>query len=535
MKKKNKKSKQKKQQLKKQKNFSELFDKIINYKYLGIVLAAINFVGMLFISLMYHKVADYGVETDFFWGYVPHAKKFLSGIIEIDSFRGPVYPAVLGIVKLITSDFFVAGVLIAVLSASFVIFFTFEIQKRIFSPAIAFVVTLLLAFNPIFVQYSYSAGTDMFFGAIVTSAIYFFFKNKQVNYKNIMIAAFLSGLAYLTRYNGVFLLGLIFIILFVNYWNLIWAKRLKISAIFFVVFFITITPWGIYCLSKKGSFFYNENYKNIAYELYGKGKIQWDKFWFKESNQFSSLTDVIKRDPEKFTSKMSANVVSHFMYDMQRLMGWFVGAFVALGILLLLIRNPKKYWKSRENAYYLMNIFFFGILLLVFYSERFSIFLIPFYAVIAVQPFLREEFKLTRKIPKTAGYVILIALCVITLSKSISFNSSRIFSGPRQMLVMRDWFEKNMPGLESGKKIAARKPHVAYYLNMDFYLLPLVNSYEELISKLRKDKVDYLFFSPMEAMVRRKMEYLLDPKSNHPGLKVVLYFKNPPAVLYKVE
>jgi hypothetical protein len=529
-----KKSKKKLQSKKSNGSLDESLKKVLQSSYLGLVIAVLYFVTLLIISLLYHKVGDYGIETDFFWGYVPHAKSFINGDLQIDAFRGPLYPIVLSLVNLIISNYFTSGILIGVLSASILIYITFELVKKIFSPIVSLFVVLLLAFNPIFVQYTYSAGTDMMFNLLAAATLFFFFKDKELNYKDIIIAAVIGGLSYLTRYNGVFLLGFVFIILFVNYQNNNWLQRIKSSSVFVAVFILTFTPWGIYCLNEKGSFFYNENYKNIAYELYGKGKISWDQFWFSESSNFTSLFDVIGRDPLLFMSTTIGNFGEHFLLDMERLMGWYVGAFIVLGFILLLISNPFKNWKSREIGYYLSNMFFFALLTLVFYSERFSIFLISFYSVIAIQPFFREKFTVNKRIPSKLVYLILIALMAVTLAKSISFNSARINSGPQELLVLREWYEENIPESERGKKIAARKAHVAYYLGMDFVLLPMAKSYEELIQKLRQNNVDYLYFSTIEASMRRELQSLLNPKSNHPGLKVVVYFNNPPAVLYRV-
>ncbi len=102
------------------------------------------------------------------------------------------------------------------------------------------------------------------------------------------------------------------------------------------------------------------------------------------------------------------------------------------------------------------------------------------------------------------------------------------------MLVLQEWYNKNIPESERGNKIAARKPHVAFYLGMDFVLLPMVKTYDELIDELKKKNVDYLYFSGIEAAMRREFQTLLNPRSNHPGLKVVVYFNNPPAVLYRI-
>ena len=130
-----------------------------------------------------------------------------------------------------------------------------------------------------------------------------------------------------------------------------------------------------------------------------KEKCPWDQFWFSESSSFTSLFDVIGRDPFLFISTTIGNIGENFLLDMERLMGWYVGGFIVLGLILLLISNPFKNWKSRETGYYLSNLFFFALLTLVFYSERFSIFLISFYSVIAIQIFFSEKFTFNKRIP----------------------------------------------------------------------------------------------------------------------------------------
>jgi hypothetical protein len=516
------------------KSISSIFEIYISGKYTGLVIAAFYFVVVGLISFIFHTVGDYGIETDFFWGYVPSAKKFLSGEIPMDAFRGPLYPMVLAIFGFILGDFFHAGIFIAVLSASALIYVTFELLKKIFSTVISFFITILFVVNPVFIQYTYSAGTDMFFNALASLTLYFFFKNKELSYKNLILAAIFGGLSYLTRYNGIFLASFVFVILFVNSWNISWVQRIEASIIFAAVFIITFSPWGFYCLSEKGSFFYNENYKNIAYEVYGKGKISWDDFWFSESSKITSLTEVIFKDAGLFFSTVIANISDHFVSDMERLIGWHLGVFVFLGLTLLIISNPFKKWKSQETGYYLVNLFFFALLLVVFYSERFSLFLIPFYLVLAVQPLFFEKFKVAKFLPQILKYLLLTGLIVFTIVKSCSFNSENINSGPTELLTLGAWYEENVSPEMKGKTVAARKAHVAYYLDMDFKLLPMADSYEELISKLKESQVDYLYFGIAEAGLRRNFQFLIDPKGNHPGLEVMVYFKDPPSVLYRV-
>lgn len=510
------------------------FEEFISQKNTGLIISLIYFAVVGAISFIFHTVGDYGIETDFFWGYVPSAKKFLAGEIPMDAFRGPIYPMMLGIIGFILGDFFRAGILIAVLSASVVIYISFEILKKIFSPLISFFVTLLLAVNTVFIQYSYSAGTDMFFNALAATTLYFFFRKRELSYRDLILAAIIGGLSYLTRYNGIFLASFVFVILFVNYWKIDWTNRIKAALLFGIVFLVTFLPWGFYCLSDKGSFFYNENYKNIAFEVYGKGKMSWDDFWFSGRNDINSLAEVITKDTGLFFSTVIANVSDHFLKDMERLIGWHSGAFVIFGLFLLLISKPHKRWKEIETGYYVVNLFFFALLLVVFYSERFSIFLIPFYLLIAVQPFFVEKFKVSSIIPKTLKYVLLFALVIITFINSYSFNSENINSGPTELLELGEWYKTNVSQEMKGKTVAARKAHVAYYLDMEFKLMPMADSYDEFIKKLKESNIDYLYFGIAEAGFRNELEFLIDPRRNHPSLEVVVYFNNPPSVLYKV-
>ena len=523
-----------KQVRKKETSLQEIFTRLIEFRYDGIVIASLYFFIILIVSLLFHKVGDYGVETDFFWNYVPEAKNFINGNLIIDPFRGPFYPIILGILNLIFYNYFVTGIILGIFSASLVIFLVYELIRKLFSPLSAFFVVALLSVNPIFVQYSYSAGTDMLFNALATATLYFFFKDNKLNYQNLIIVSILAGLSYLTRYNGVFLFGFVFIILFVNYWDLSWVKRVKTSMIFISVFTLTFAPWGIFCFIKKGSFFYNENYKNIAYEVFGKGTIAWDQFWFEHSNSYSSLFGVIAMNPIKFFQTMIGNIAENFWSDMNGLMGIYVGAFTILGLILFFLTKPLTNWKSRVNGYYLANTFFFSLLLLIFYSDRFALFLIPVYAVLAVQPFLNDKFILYKKIPIQLGYFIVSLMVILTLSKSISFNSSRINSGPKDLIELKDWYNKNIPIEMRGKKLAARKPHAAYYLGMQFYLLPAADSYSEIIEQLKKNNVDYLYLNPTETGLRREYQPLLNPEKELQGLKTEIRLNNPSSVLYKV-
>lgn len=509
------------------------FPEAVNHRFAGPVLAALYFVVMGFIALKYHVVGDYNVETDFYWSYVPQAKHILQGTIPIEDFHGPAYPVILALIGLFTRDLFHAGVVLSTLAAAAALFFIFGLFKKLFRADIALIGTLLVAVNTTFVQYSYTAGTDMFFLALALASTFFLFKDDELNRRSLIIAAILSGIAYLTRYNGIFIVPAVpAAILLANPFRQEMKERVRTSALFVGVFFLTIAPWGVYCLIEKGSFFYSKNYLNIAYEMFAKGRIGWDQYWSVEAKQFTSLTQVIFADPGLFLSTLFRNVIEHASSDLGKLLGWHIGIFSLGGIILFIREKPSV----RVLSYFLLAFVFFGVLLLVFYGERFSLYLLPAYIALALraltwQRLAEYRFWKTLQVGGLIGFVLLIW----SGTNSLEFNRLTIDSGPQEVVVIGKWFEQNIGEGESGKVIIARKPHIAYYLDMQMQLFPYVETYAELVAEMKKTNASYLYFSVMEAGMRPQFRNLLDPRNAPPELRPLTYVAYPPAVLYKVQ
>ena len=505
----------------------------LQFKYLGFIIALIYCALVSWGAWVYHVVGDYNVETDFYWSYIPEAKSILHGIVSIEDFRGPIYPAMLGLFGGLTQDFFHSGVCISIISAGCFLVLLFYTWKTFAPPDIAFTGVLLVAVNPFFIQYSYTAGTDMFFNALLMASIFFLFKKGNPSVWEIAYSACFAALAYLTRYNGVFmLLAVPVVFLALNPFQSSLRRRIYVVAVFFAVFSLCIAPWGIYCFIEKGSFFYNKNYLNIAYEMFAKNRISWDQFWFSNSVQYTSLGQVAFSDPWLFFRTVANNVWEHFYYDMEKLLGWQCGVFVVLGLLALWKRRPAK----KEQAFWIVGLSFFSVLLLVFYGERFSLFLIPVYISMvlhALTVLQTESFR--AGVRMHLGMWITMVLTVWTLSQALSFNRTNIDSGPKEVLAIAEWFHKNIGTVPDTTVIVARKPHISYYLGMSMSVFPNISSMEELYQSLRQSHAQYLYFGIYEANMRPQFQRLLDP-SNAPGwLRPVAYTVDPPAVLYRVS
>jgi hypothetical protein len=144
----------------------------LQFEYLGFIVAGVYCTLLSWSAWAYHVVGDYNVETDFYWSYIPEAKSILRGIVSIEDFHGPIYPAILGLFGWVTKDFFHSGVCISILSAGCFLVLLFYTWKTFVPPDIAFAGVILVAINSFFIQYSYTAGTDMSFNALLMASIY---------------------------------------------------------------------------------------------------------------------------------------------------------------------------------------------------------------------------------------------------------------------------------------------------------------------------------------------------------------------------
>ena len=513
--------------------FPSWIQRFIQYPHFSWIFAAVYGLVILGVGLQYHVVGDYNVETDFFWSYVPEAKSILHKIFVIEGFRGPAYPVLLAGAGSLLGDFFRAGIVLSVFSAAGVLYLSHELFRRFFQPDIALFGTLLIAVNKTFIQYSYTASTDMVFNFVVTASLFFLLQSEQRRWLNIILSSIFAAIAYLTRYNGVFIVAAVpLILLFINCYDLQWKERWKTTAVFLGIFLLAITPWGIYCYKQMGSFFYNQNYLNIAYEMFAKGKIGWDQFWNIDSHNYHSLLQVVFSDPGKFIGTLFSNVYAHFTNDIKSLLLWPLGVASILGILVMWWEKPT----IREFSLLVYGVCFFGILLLVFYSERFSMFLLLIYVTLAIHTLTWK--KLTRV--RLWNYVqisVLISWIVLvwTFSQAYEFNMTNINSGPQEVPLIADWFIKNYGKGNESQLIVTRKPHIAYYLGMSMSGFPYVQNEEELRKQVKDSKASYLFFSTMEAYMRPQFQTWLDPRNAPSWLIPITYTISPPAVLYKVN
>ncbi len=494
------------------------------------ILLVLFFVILLSVNLSFHKIGDYGAETNFYALYVPQAQSILQGHMPIGDYHGPVYPLLLALAYLFFGNFLTAGIFLATASAALTVFLALKLLRRVFDAKKAAGAAALIALNPVFIQHSYSAGSDMLFVLLVTFSLYMLLKSDSFSWVGLLLASAAAAFAYLTRYNGIAIVAAAVIIIFIlNCWRLPLKKRILVCFVFVFLFLAAISPWGVYCFRQKGSFFFNQNYKTAACELYAQGKVTYEQFWFdKQTLNIDSFADVLTYDPILLGKRLIVNLARHFAKDMKWLMGWPLAVFVIIGLVGLVFTRPTRV----QYCFYIYSFLFFCVLLFVIYDPRYSLFLLLCYAILVMNGIQFVGNVLGGRQAETWIASVLIVWTALT---SFGFNRKTIASGPLEVEKAAAWYRQNIPPGERGKILLARKPHLAYYTGMEFRMIPLADSVDDLQEKVQRLQGDFLFVSPIEIFYRENLKGLLDPK-NAPGSFIPVYRDaNPPAVLYRIK
>ncbi len=487
---------------------------------------------MLFIGLRAHVVGDYAVETEFFGIFAPEAKRLLHGIMTIDASHGPVYPVVLAAATMLLGNAFVAGIVLAVISAAVMLGLTFALLRRLIGADRSLFVAVAMAVSATFVQFSYSVGPTMLFAAVLTLSAFMILRRQDRSVGDILIAGALAGVACLTRSDAAgAVIALVLGIVIVDPFRLDRNGRLKAAGIFLGGCAVIILPYELYRVAQTGSFFSAEYAVGIAREMY-RDRFSDDGAWLAEAAKYHSVFHVIAGDPVLFVRMIVRHLYEQFTGDMARLFGWQVGVFVVPGLILL--------WQERANRrlmmLFVMVLGLFGILLLSSREAGASLFLIPAYLTLATLTLTWKglyEYRFWNRVH--VGGVAAVVLVLWTFDVSFRFNRENIDAGPKEVVAIAGQFHGAYGEREDGRIVMARMPHVAYYLGMTQTALPSAPNEADLKAAMDTAHASYLFFSVMEAGLLPQCRELLDPRRAPAWLTPVARTVSPPAVLYRLR
>ena len=483
--------------------------------------------GLLFMALGPHRVGDYFTETDFYGGYAAGARALQSGHLDPSRYGvvGPGYELALALTGLVVRDLLLAAELLSVLSVvTGVVAWALLIARRV-DPRLAFAMTLFLATNGTLFRYGYSATTDAYAWALQALALHLLLARERP--RAALLAGLIAALAFLTRYSAVYLLPAGLAALLAG--GTLQPRRARAALLFAAGFAAPIVPWVLYSLAHGGSLALQLHH-NIAYDVFARAKgIAWDEYQRVLQPQFRTLWDVIARDPWAVARRELFNVWDHLRLDALALLGLAVALSALAGLALAALDGTlRRLWPL-----WLAGALAFLALVPVFYSERYSLPLLPVYAVLAAAAFSSPRFAFVVGRGGTMWLKPALALLPLAFAAQASARiQARVIDQlPVEVLESGRALRAHA---RPGDRVIARKPHIAFHGGVESLPFPFTKTLPELAAYAREHRARWLFFSWPEAELRPDYFFLLDTSAVIPGLTVRSATSGHPAILYEI-
>ena len=374
--------------------------------------------------------------------YIGMAKYIFSyGQIGLwEYFRPLLWPVLLGIGWKLQANIIFFGKLLEILFSLAIIFFTFEIARKIFNLRIAIFSSLLLAVNPLFFEFShiiYNEIPAIFFG-IFSVYLFILYREKRAVWILILSGVF-AACAFLARFPTGLIFGAIFIFLLIEFLiQLLKEKNLEYKEIvIFTASFIIITlPFFIF-----NYIIYNGNF---LYPITGAAKV---------------INEILITAPS-FNTKW-------YYYLAMLPYKSFILVFAILGLIILIYLLVKKF--KTDNKLLLILLFalpFAYYQIVTFKDIRYAIAYLPFLYIIAVYG-LYKITKLKTIIPK----IIIVAVIIIALIAGLTACYETVKFLPEQPEELNDYYNFFSPDKYYGSVVLSTTPYILP--NSDIKLIPL--------------------------------------------------------------
>ena len=488
-----------------------------------LLLLAMAFVLRIFLILFPEVIYSDGTE------YIRCAKLILSGNWG-GSKAPPLYPVLIALVSLFTSNFELAGIWVSVIFGTLVILPVFYLGREIFNEKVGILSALFAAVHPYLYLSSGSVLTESVYHFLLTTAVLFgWHAFRRGRFWDILLFSLFTSLAYLTRPEAI---GFLFIFCF-------WAffihppqekrhvlKRAGIAVLAILCFLIFSSPY-LYQLRKET----------------GRWEIS-KKF----SISVGSASETEVGSLESFTRTKKITLVSFIIEPLTVLkkigVGWFQALYkFQLGFhpLLFVLAILGFVWSmkgtsSKKGSFYLLSYFIFYLgLLLPFlwiarrYTSMISTIALPWASLgfISLTEWIAPRLKEGRWKRKFSVFFLLFVLIVI-------FIQGRVIHGRDHRLIHRElglWMKDH---LSKNDKIMSRLPQIAFYAEMPWVIMP-EKSYEEIIEAAHSKEVRYLIVDEkvrdpsvfLEKATQKELIRIRDWKNK--GDWLILFEVRPPA------
>ena len=469
-----------------------------------------------------HPVPLYQVETDLLGEYIPAARELLRGVIDPTHYtsKGVGYPLLLAAASaLCGGDFWLGARAINLAAAAAVALLCNRLCRHWFRSELALAVTLALLVNPVFIQASVEAATDLTALAIALASMLCLEAPEwpaspsepearaPSHTLRLALAGFLAGFAVITRPNfAVLPLAAIALLL-------IRRAPLKSIAGYAAACALPVAAWSWATAHHPGPHTVSQNALNVAYEFYGNSMR--DAFWGIGAQRFRSVFDVVRFDPLRFTLHWFRNMGTRWMQDVTQLLTLPIGIAAIAGIAL-------GGWRGRRGWPIALHfVLMYAALATVFYLPRFSLFLVPLYLVAAAwlvidafAPLIRNRGAAAPT--RIARWTVWLVLLFVVARQSLAAERAALAAAPVETRMAGEIVRRLTTG---NAPVMASKPHMAYFAGQPYVPMGSIASYAGLLDAAHRTGARFLFYSKPETDKCPQLLGLLTPEVRMPGLE----------------
>lgn len=318
------------------------------------------------------------------------------------------YPLLLHAAATAVTDYALAAKLLSLAAGVVALVFFYRASLRVFqTEGLPVLLTCFLAFDTAFFKTAMLDGTDM--PALAALSIFLFYLTELPGprVRPLFLAGLALGIGYLIRYSVLAALppALLAIGLLSRHHR---AERLNQAAALVGGYLLGAAPQLLLSLYVKGNPFFNEQFRNIWFGMYGKG--DWGSHW-KEAAAVNSLWQVVSQDPRLFLDNVSTNMSKVFfmhMFDYPFLFLSWTGVVLVLAL---------KDWRMRMAAPILCMIGLGAAVSMAFVYWRLGIPALPGLILLSGLPFawLGRLWMQQERISETVRKVVVAAVVSVCL------------------------------------------------------------------------------------------------------------------------
>ena len=476
--------------------------------------------GVLYVVALAYPVHRHvvGAFSDFYLRFAPDADRVAAGEFPRNTYNPPGYPVLLVLASPLTGDHFTTAKWMSLLAGGLTGALAFVLFRRLFGPGPALLAVPLILTSAVFATYAITAMADVPFVLLCLIAMIAITGEGHHRLRTVILSGVLCGIAYLIRYNAVFLLvpGLAAAL-----WaERRWLSRVTLGTAYVASFLVTVAPWLWMNYTHHGSPFYSTNYEDVA-----------QAFDITRSTPFTSLADVLLHDPARFARRYAANLGYTIFQTLGAGLALLpVGPLAAVGIGLSLARNGRR----PLFLVLLAALSFLLVMSLTHWERRYFFFILVCYsgfAAFAIFEVARWVGRALGPMAAQATMAVLVLWIVVPSIVTVWQAAAKTLS--RQPVELLPAAEIVRREASPGATVMAVRAQMAYLSRREWRPLPGADSVEALKTLLQQDPPGYVVYDRWARKYIPELKSLLDPAASPRWLRAV--YCHPSIVVYRVE